>query len=106
MDAYDNVYVVDSGRPHVRCDASVLVFTHLHSGTQNVKPARRISGCSTKLKSPTDIKVDSSGLIYVADTTETGSGVIWIFAAGTNGDKAPMGYYTSSGAVTGLGIVP
>ncbi len=57
------------------------------------------------LNAPTDIKVNADGVIYVADSTPGGLGRIYIFAAGTSGNKAPT-FYTSPGAVTGLGLNP
>ena len=69
------------------------------------KPLRKIQGCNTQLIAPTDVKVDSSGTMYVADQTSTGGGIIYIFAAGSNGNAAPTSY-KSPGTVTGLGIVP
>ena len=38
--------------------------------------------------------------------TQTGTGIVLIFATGATGDVAPMSTYRSPGAVTGLGIVP
>ena len=69
------------------------------------KPIRKIQGCNTLLNQPTDIKLNKVGIIYVADSTRSGSGIIYVFPAGSNGNVAPTNY-TSRGAVTGLGIIP
>ena len=64
-------------------------------------------GCNTLLNAPTDVKVDSNGLVYVADSPLTGGGgVIYVYAAGARGDVAPSAIYKSPGTVTGLGLVP
>jgi hypothetical protein len=84
---------------------AILVFPPYSKKVPYTKPIRKIQGCNTKLSAPTDVKVDSAGITYVADSTATGSGIIWVFQAGAKGDVAPT-QYTSPGAVTGLGIVP
>ena len=65
-----------------------------------------LAGPATKLVSPTDVKVDSSGKIYVADSTAGGTGVIYIYAAGATGNTAPMVTLTSPGVATGLALSP
>jgi hypothetical protein len=61
------------------------------------------------LYQPTDIKLNSAGVTYVADSTSAGKGVILIFPAGAGAGKnhnvTPTNY-TSPGAVTGIGINP
>ncbi len=111
LDTSGNVYISDLGGPGATCHSTgmqpaVLVFPRpVHRGVINVAPSRAIAGCATDLKAPTDVKVDSNGLIYVADTSQTGN-VVWIFAATARGNAAPMGYYTSPGSVTGIGVIP
>jgi hypothetical protein len=111
VDSSGNVYVSDLGAPGATCHTSgkqpsVLIFARpSRKGVINVAPIRVIAGCATELKAPTDVKVGSNGLTYVADTSQTGN-VVWVFAATARGNVAPMGYYTSPGAVTGIGIVP
>ena len=60
------------------------------------------------LNQPTDIKLNSAGVTYVADSTPAGKGVILIFPAGAEREhrNVPSTYYTSPGAVTGIGIIP
>ncbi len=65
-----------------------------------------IAGPATKLYAPTDVKVDSSGKIYVADSTASGAGVIYVFAAGATGNVAPATTLSSPGSVIGLALSP
>ncbi len=61
------------------------------------------------LNAPTDVKVNSDGVIYVADTMKSGAGVILIFpagAGGTNNHDVTPTTYNSPGVVTGIGLVP
>jgi hypothetical protein len=111
VDSHDFVYISDLGAPGATCRSkgkqpAILIFAPPKvKGVINVRPARTIAGCATNLKAPTDVKVGSNGLIYVADTSQTGN-VVWLFAATASGDAPPMGYYTSPGSVTGIGVVP
>lgn len=114
VDTLGYIYILDQGRPKAkRCSPSgpaILVFPPYNKKIPFTKPVRIIQGCKTKLNAPTDIKVNPDGLTYVADTTTSGAGVIYIFAAGVGSgsdhDVAPMSFYTSPGAVTGIGLVP
>lgn len=115
MDTSGNLYVSDQGASHSKCGSknsapAVLIFSRPSvRGVGNViskPPTRVISGCATELNAPTDIKVDSQGLIYVADTTQSGSGIVLVFSPGSNGNVKPMGFYTSGGNVSGLIVVP
>ncbi len=114
LDPSGNIYIADQGQPKAGCHShagpSILVFPAYHKGLQYKKPIRKIQGCSTRLVAPTDIKVNSAGVMYVADETQGGAGIILIFAAGDGArgheNVAPMSTYSSPGAVTGLGIVP
>lgn len=107
LDSSANMYVSDQKTTFAGCSGSsgaVLVFAPSANG--NVAPIRAICGTSTKLFAPTDVKVDSTGQIYVADSTAAGSGVIYVFAAGANGNVAPTSTFTSPGAVIGIGLTP
>ena len=114
LDQSGNIYIADQGQPKAACSSTsapaILVFPPYSVKHGYTKPIRKIQGCNTKLKAPTDVKVDPTGLIYVADTTSSGAGIIYIFAAGSGGpghhNVAPSNNYSSPGAVTGLGIVP
>jgi DNA-binding beta-propeller fold protein YncE len=68
-------------------------------------PSAIIEGTNTLLVAPTDVKVDSSGNIYVADTA-AGAGVIYVFSAGSNGNVAPVETIKSPGSLSGIGLVP
>jgi hypothetical protein len=107
LDQSGDIYIADQGVPNAGCGSrrgpAILVFAPFSA--KKSQPIRRIQGCNTQLNAPTDVKVDAIGLTYVADSTKTGSGVIYIFQPGANGNVTPTNY-TSPGAVTGLGIVP
>ncbi len=109
LDSMGNIYIADGGKPNANCKSSkapaILVFPPYNKKIPYTKPIRKIQGCKTQLLAPTDIKVNSDGVTYVADSTQSGAGVIYIFPAGANGDVAPT-YYKSPGAVTGIGLVP
>lgn len=114
LDTMGNIYIADQGKPKAGCRSkqspAILVFPPYNKKIPYTKPIREIQGCNTLLHAPTDIKVNKDGTVYVADTTKTGAGIIYFFAAGSGGpgnhDVKPIGYYTSPGAVTGIGIVP
>jgi hypothetical protein len=107
IDSSLNIYVVDQGALGAQCSASnaaaILVFRKPSSkGTLNVKPIRTVRGCATELTTPTDIKINiKKSLIYVADSQK-----ILVFPLTANGSPAPMSFYNSPGAVTGIGLVP
>jgi hypothetical protein len=109
LDSSGNIYIVDQGRRGASCSSSegpaILVFPPYNKRIPYTKPIREIQGCKTMLNQPTDIKLNSAGVIYVADSTPAGKGVILIFPAGASGSPTPT-YYTSPGAVTGIGIIP
>ncbi|HVA28537.1 MAG TPA: hypothetical protein VNF68_10175 [Candidatus Baltobacteraceae bacterium] len=105
LDANGNIYVADQAStvcsPH--CPA-ILRFAA--SPTTGAAPTGAIAGAATLLFAPTDVKVDSTGLIYVADSTSAGAGVVYVFAAGASGNVAPIATFSSPGSVTGLGLSP
>ncbi len=113
LDSMGNIYIVDQGQRGASCHSpngpAILVFPPYNKKIPYTKPIRKIHGCKTMLNAPTDIKVNSDGVIYVADSTASGAGVIYIFPAGAGGPGNPSPaptYYTSPGAVTGIGLVP
>jgi hypothetical protein len=107
IDSAGNIYVSDQASticaPALAKCAAILVFPPGSSG--NVAP-KYIAGNATLLLAPTDVKVDNSGRIYVADSTATGAGVIYVFASGATGNVPPASTLTSPGAVFGIGLVP
>jgi hypothetical protein len=113
LDSSGNIYIVDQGRRGAGCKSSaapaILVFPPYNKRIPYTKPIREIQGCQTMLNQPTDIKLNSAGVIYIADSTTGGKGVIYIFPAGSGAGKdhdVPPTNYTSPGAVTGIGIIP
>jgi sugar lactone lactonase YvrE len=113
LDTSGNIYIADQGKRDAKCKSAdgpaILVFPPYNKKIPFTKPIRKIYGCNTQLNAPTDVKVNSDGVIYVADSTASGKGVILIFPAGSgagkNHDVKSMDY-TSPGAVTGIGLVP
>jgi len=93
VDRDGNLYVVNSG------SQSVTVYGPRADGED--PPIRKISGEKTGLKSPVGIALDG-GRIYVTDDRRIGgdSDSITIFAAGANGNAAPIA--TISGLKTQL----
>jgi hypothetical protein len=104
LDSSGKIYVSDLASPVCApaCPA-ILIFPAGSNGA--VTPAY-IAGSKTTLFSPTDVKVDASGNIYVADTKSSGAGVIDVFAPGATGNVAPTATYTSPGSALGLGLLP
>ena len=105
LDANGNMYVSDQASTicgATKCPA-ILIFP---AGSNGAVVPSSISGSNTKLLAPTDVKVDSTGQIYVADSTSAGAGVIYVFAAGATGNVAPAATFTSPGNVIGLALSP
>lgn len=108
LDSAGNIYVSDEGSVSVA--PSILIFPSGLTGTENVAPSCKITGSNTDLFAPTDVAVDTSGNIYVADTTATGAGMVYVFSGvsltcGT-ANVAPSRSLTSPGVPIGLGILP
>jgi hypothetical protein len=113
LDSSGNIYIIDQGLQNASCHSkqapAIYVFPPYNKKIPYTKPTRTVQGCKTLLNKPTDLKVNSAGLVYVADSTRAGAGIIYVFAAGASGgvqNVAPTTNFTSPGAVTGLGLVP
>jgi hypothetical protein len=104
LDSTGKIYVSDQASTVCGpvCPA-ILIFP---AGSNGAVTPTSISGSLTKLLAPTDVKVDSTGKIYVADSTAAGVGVIYIYAAGSVGNVAPTVMLTSPGAAIGLALSP
>lgn len=104
LDASGKIYVSDQASTicGIACPA-ILIFP---AGSNGAVTPTYIAGSATKLYAPTDVKVDSSGKIYVADSTSAGAGVIYVFAAGSTGNTAPTTTLTSPGSVIGIALSP
>jgi len=103
VDSSTNIYVADQASTVCApaCPA-ILIFAAGSNG--NVAP-KAIAGSNTLLAAPTDVKVDPSGNIYVADTA-AGSGVVYVYSKGSTGNVAPSATLKSPGALVGIGLVP
>ncbi|MGA7570908.1 MAG: hypothetical protein WBG27_01940 [Candidatus Aquilonibacter sp.] len=101
LDTAGNIYVADQASTLCSCPA-ILIFP---AGSNGAVTPKSISGTNTGLTAPTDVKVDKSGNIYVADE-KAGSGVVYVFAAGTTGNVAPTATLNATGALIGLALTP
>lgn len=92
LDSKGNIYVT-SASGGSDYNGYIAVFAAGHYG--NVPPIRIISGANSKLHWPQAITVDAGGNIYVSNTV-TGpiTGSITVYAAGSNGDAAPIATIT------------
>ena len=106
IDGSGNIYVSDQGNTGLGVQPSILVFPPNLSGAVSSAPIRKIQGSATKLFAPTDVKLDTSGNIYVGDSTSSGAGVVYVFAANATGNVAPTTTFTSPGTVIGIGLTP
>jgi hypothetical protein len=80
---------------------SLTVFAKGAHG--NVAPVKTISGSNTGLDRPNGVALDPSLNIYIANNSATqGPGSVTVYAAGVNGNVAPI--RTLSGSNTGLNI--
>ena len=95
FDAKGNLYV--SNRV-----AGPSITGYAAGATGNIAPITTIAGANTGLGSPTGIAFDASGRLYVANGANVASpaGKILIYAAGANGNVAPID--TTAGSNTGL----
>ncbi|MDP9025504.1 MAG: hypothetical protein M3N13_09035 [Candidatus Eremiobacteraeota bacterium] len=112
IDGSGNIYVSDSAAaagvlPAGSCAKAtcpaVLIFP---AGANGAVAPKAIAGPLSLLNAPSDVKLDKAGNIYVADTTASGTGVVYVFAPGTSGNVAPATIYKSPGAAIGIGITP
>jgi hypothetical protein len=116
VDKNGDVYVSDQGNIALGEKPEILVFHPTTHGIIRTAPIRRICGPATNLNAPTDVKINTTGQIYVADSTKTGSGVLYVYTAAGSAkggaactgaqNVAPVTTYTSPGAVTGIGLIP
>lgn len=91
VDSSGDIYVANSG------GGSVTVYAA--GATGSVAPIRTISGSNTGLTQPWGLALDPSGNIYVANQNYgSGSYSITVYAAGANGNVAPI--QTISGSAT------
>jgi hypothetical protein len=87
VDASGNVYATGKD---VNSNIEVAVFAAGAAGTSTA--SRIISGASTSLVNPWSVQVDSSGNVFVADSTSGSFGsavMMYKFAASATGNVAP-----------------
>ncbi|HUO05185.1 MAG TPA: hypothetical protein VMU16_08310 [Candidatus Binataceae bacterium] len=98
LDAGKNLYV--TGNTPVSGKPSVTIFPAGSSG--NVAPSAIIVGTATGLASPDGIVLDTTGKIYVCNSTggKSSHGSVTIYPSGSSGNAAPTA--TITGTNTGL----
>ncbi len=99
LDSSDKIYVADYNAD------SVYVYSALGSSTGRLNEAPNVAistTMTTGLSAPQGITLDSSGKIYAADDGPfgNGSGSVFVYAAGSNANAAPIA--TISGSATDL----
>ena len=92
LDAAGKMYVTNY---HIN---SITIYSPGTNG--NVAPAATIAGANTGLDGPLGVALDAAGNIYVTNEGDVGPASVTIYAAGSNGNAAPIA--TISGANTGL----
>jgi hypothetical protein len=103
LDIAGNIYVADQAS--TVCTPSCPAILIFPPGSNGAVTPKSISGSNTGLTAPTDVKVDKSGNIYVADE-KAGQGVVYVFAAGATGNVAPIATLNATGALIGLALTP
>jgi len=101
LDSSNKIYVTNDGSIAGDLD-SVTVYAAGANG--NAAPIAVISGANTQLNLPQGIAIDSAGKIYVANngSANGGTDAITVYAAGANGNAAPI--QTIAGSLTGLNL--
>lgn len=94
VDANRNIYVANYRYNNLE------VFGAGSNG--NVAPTRTIGGANTELDYPEGVAVDASGRVYATTGFWGGIQAILVFAAGANGNVAPI--QTIAGSNTGLNL--
>lgn len=108
LDSNGNLYVADAGGSGIA--PKILIFNGpFAAGLLNLTPSHTIVSQNPAFVNPTDVKVDTTGNVYVVDA---GSGPnanskLLIFPAGTYGTVTPASAITlPNGSATGVGLSP
>lgn len=108
IDSAGNLYVADAGSSSAA--PKVYVFNApFAAGTISLTPSRTIVSQNPSFVDPTDVKVDSSGTIYVVDAGSgpNGNSKLLIFPANANGTVTPSTAITlPTGTATGMALSP
>jgi hypothetical protein len=94
LDSTENIYVANDFVSGGEASGSVTVYPAGSSG--DVTPSATISGGLTGLADPFGITLDASGRIYVVNLGggPNGFGSVTVYAAGSNGNVAPIAVIT------------
>jgi Beta-propeller repeat/NHL repeat len=100
-DASGRIYVANEEGGASR-NGSIAIYPA--GSTGQVLPSAVISGVNTELNDPVGVALDSAGNIYVTNLFggPTNNGIVTEYAAGSNGDVAPIATITSTGYAVGL----
>jgi hypothetical protein len=101
LDNAGNIYVSDQASK--ACTPACPAILRFPAGSNGAVAPTVIAGSNTLLSAPTDVKIDTSGDIFVADTAN-GSGVIYEYAPNASGNVAPVITMKSPGSIVGLGL--
>jgi sugar lactone lactonase YvrE len=86
-----------SGKIYVGNIGNNSVTVYAAGSTGNVAPTQTIAGTRTGLAGPHQLALDSNSKIYVADSYASGKGSLTVYAAGANGNVAPVETIEGSG---------
>jgi sugar lactone lactonase YvrE len=102
LDASGRIYVADYGS-----NAITIYAAYTGAAIGNVGPVAAIVGAATGLLTPTDVALDPTGRIYVANYNNNGTGTVTVYAAYTGaalGNVAPLASITGLAAVWGITV--
>ena len=95
LDSSGRIYVANAG-----LDGFPSITTYAAGANGDAKPVATISGNNTILAFPSSVVLDASGKMYVTLPSLGSNGGIAVYAAGANGNAAPVAVIT--GSSTGL----
>jgi hypothetical protein len=115
VDSSGNIFIADTGNNKIRkIDTSGNMSTYAGTGSACASACDNATGTSAKFNAPSDVVVDSSGNVYVADTSDFairkiatgGTNAVTTFSGliGTSGYTEGTAANARYGSMDGLGI--